>query len=166
MQDVVRSSVAHYQRQKSRNINDVPMNEIEHLTSQGPVHTGKMYHAGLFSVPVCRNPDGAFISSVGSDEARNYPCRCGELGPSRNRNGYSKAKDESKEFFQASGLKWSHNLREYCEEDMDCSEDGSQSFNFKWDDSPPNRQLNPNPKLDHPYTHCNDPKGHTTSGRQ
>lgn len=166
VQDVVRSSVAYYHKHGLKNIKDVPINEIEKLVSKGPVHDGIPYYPGLFTVPVCRNPDGAFISSVGSDEARNYPCRCGELGPSRNRNGYSRAKDESKEFFQASGLKWSHNLREYCEEDMGCDQDDSQNFNFKWDDSPPNRLLNPNPKLDHPYTHCDDPKGHTTSGRQ
>lgn len=140
------------------------MNETEYLTSQGPVHSGKKYYAGLFSVPVCRNPDGAFISSVSSNEARNYPCRCGELGPSWNRNGYSSARDESKEFFQASGLKWSHNLREYCEEHMDCHEDNGQSFNFKWNDSPPNRQLKANDDLDHPYTHCDDTKVHSTSG--
>jgi hypothetical protein len=81
-EDIVRSSlwVAENKLEKvirPYNVTTVPGGGLQfsEKASQSSKHAGSL--PGAFTIPVCRNPAGEAISSVWSDDSKNFPCRCG-----------------------------------------------------------------------------------------
>jgi hypothetical protein len=58
--------------------------------------------ARIFTIPVCRNPNGEAISSVWADKGRNYSCICGEF--SWNGPHYTFESNEMTRFLMLSGF--------------------------------------------------------------
>ncbi|KAF2025600.1 hypothetical protein EK21DRAFT_116613 [Setomelanomma holmii] len=89
-----------------------PAPEIEHL--------GRV--PGAYTIPICRNPAGESISSVWAKEARDYPCMC---GPFTWKSGWSIGKDETKGFFNFTGLIYSEDWEEFCHGHNKCKGEDS-----------------------------------------
>lgn len=114
-------------------------------------------------IPVCMSPGGEHISSILSDEGRNYPCQCGFNDPRHNmaKGGgeYEEYKDESAQFLAATGLMYSDDLESYCSVNMGCTHEHANYQRFSnqisgWDGN-----------FDIPYTKCEDFKEHSTMGK-
>ncbi|KAI9726810.1 MAG: hypothetical protein M1828_000666 [Chrysothrix sp. TS-e1954] len=91
LKEVMTSSLSYYEKFKHRNITSLSVKDIESL-NQGPAGIQGV-SAGVFDIPVCRSPKGAWLTEYSSDQMRNYPCMCG-----------SPTDSETREFAQAADL--------------------------------------------------------------
>ncbi|KAF2691999.1 hypothetical protein K458DRAFT_381828 [Lentithecium fluviatile CBS 122367] len=106
-------------------------------------------------VSVCRNPDGEAISSVHAKKARNYPCMYGEFGW---KSGWSLGADETRQFLELMGFKFSEDREDYCSDHNHCHGAKHQDWNFVAGPGDP-----PIPKkMKHPFRKCTEPKKHET----
>ncbi|KAF2823208.1 hypothetical protein CC86DRAFT_409136 [Ophiobolus disseminans] len=118
---------------------------------------------GAFAVPVCRNSGGEAISSVWSEDARNYPCMCGEFLWD-NDGAWSTKKDQTLKFLHLSTFMFSEDWEDCCSNHNDCK--GVNGIDWrptleKW--RKPGDP--PIPKsLKHPFHKCEDANEHDTFG--
>jgi hypothetical protein len=180
LKDIVRSSLfVHRNNLGDAAYNlDIPLiraafkSEAARLISNDTIQTGEMQPEGTesrgkvpgaFTIPVCRNVGGESISSIWSDDSRNYPCMCGE-GFTWNR-GWSQEKDETPRFLELTGFMFSEDWEDYCSDHNKCKVQGDINwwtmFNgIRHRDDPQIPY-----KLNHPFNTCRKPWAHDHYGR-
>jgi hypothetical protein len=126
LQDIARSSYYIHRKDTIKRINDkidVDPMEIEEMMMQGlgkkDPDGGRM--AGVFTIPLCRNPGGESISGVLDKNGQNYPCACGEFNW-KHGIGYTVDKDETGRFLAQSGFMFSKDWAHWCDHKNDCSD--------------------------------------------
>ncbi|KAF2654167.1 hypothetical protein K491DRAFT_779790 [Lophiostoma macrostomum CBS 122681] len=114
---------------------------------------------GVFNIAICRNPGGEAISSVWHDDARNYPCMCGEFGWGKH-DGWTFQKDETQRFLEKTGLYASEDFEDFCSHHLGCKEEDDIDWDFKIGPGMPPKAK----QLKHPFKMCKHPKKHSTWG--
>ena len=130
LDDVVEASVQSYMNNKRQDTKLTDRNDLETVQYDqwfGKKAVGGPY-AGLFSIPVCRNPDGGPISSVNRETSRNYPCMCGE-NPWHDKKNWDYGRDETPAFLEATGLVLSGDWEKFC--DARCKKAHKHDYDFK-----------------------------------
>jgi len=133
LRDVVAASVNNYMNNKRGSRETAYMNTVDELQSVDArdwysTDAGGGLYAGLFRIPVCRNPDGGAISSINKKESRNYPCMCGENNWLDGKPLWDQAKDETDVFLGQTGLQMSGDWADRC--DKQCNKDHKQFRNL------------------------------------
>lgn len=162
LKDIVRSSLFVHTlvkdiREDSMTINGTGLTELvrNDNNTMGNV-------AGIFTISVCRNPKGEAISSVFSDDGRNYPCLCGEF--SWDDPDYTFEKDQTTDFLIKSGFAFSEDWEHYCDSHNDCEDDESIDLRNILNDKRRKGDPEITEELGHPWFKCKKPKDHKDKG--
>lgn len=96
--------------------------DVNAFTLQNQVLDDSVSHMldGIFTIPVCWNAGGEFISSDAIDDARNYPCMCGDKPIHHEDNTFRPDLDKTGQFLIASRIELLNDWRAYCNHNMDC----------------------------------------------
>ncbi|KAF2850429.1 hypothetical protein T440DRAFT_530497 [Plenodomus tracheiphilus IPT5] len=142
------------------NLDDIATNLAAHklgVTMTNKTNIGKV--PGAFRLPFCRSPKGEAISSYNDKAGRNYPCMCGEMGW---KDGtYSPTVDQTEKFLAQTGLMFSKDYEDACDNDHHCKRNKGIDLKAKLEayrkpGDPPIPE-----KIKHPYRKCKKPFGHT-----
>lgn len=109
-------------------------------------------YRGLFSIPICRNPDGGAISSINHQKSKNYPCMCGE-NPWNDKDNWDYSRDETQQFLIDTGLVASGDWQKHC--DHHCKKDHKTDFDFG--------DVKTTDHMHHPFDKCKT-EGHKVKG--
>jgi hypothetical protein len=122
---------------------------------------------GQFRIAVCRNPGGEAVSSVWSDDSRNYPCMCGEFlwdGTYGSERAYELGKDQILKFLEVTEFMFSEDWEDYCSGHNGCEGLDSVDINAVLEAKRHSGDPSIPEKLKHPFQKCDKPQGHATYG--
>jgi hypothetical protein len=158
LEDVARSSYDVHRRKLIKRKGQRP--DLDPMASESILNgTGDRNAVinGVFTVPICENPDGKAISSVLDPDGQNYPCMCGQ--PWTADKGYSYSEDQTPRFLGLSGLMFSNDWEHWCDNHNDCDEESDIDLNpilEKYRDPKTDPEI---PKrFKYPYRKCRDHK--------
>ncbi|KAJ9644638.1 hypothetical protein H2199_003601 [Coniosporium tulheliwenetii] len=135
LQDVVRSSVAHYRDHGFAGVDEtaVVTDPLNYFRNGTEVHRMGGPMAGMFTVPIAVNPGGEAISAIGYDSkvtrGRNYPCMVGDLR--WDGKDYDQSRDESFRFIMATDNWEDEDFMEYCDDGKYMNCDTQKHWNGK-----------------------------------
>ena len=99
LEDAVRGSLRFFDETNNSRLDDMTSASVGSLIRK---EDNNKDFAGYWTIPVCEDPEGFWISSIDNDDGRNYPCMC---GTSTADQGY---------FLDASHLKYSYDFYRFC----------------------------------------------------
>ncbi|KAF2403177.1 hypothetical protein EJ06DRAFT_554696 [Trichodelitschia bisporula] len=118
LEDVVRSSIAHYDDHGFTELSDIPDFAAEYYKPGSAVAKYGGKYGGLFNLAVARCPGGECISPVNTKK-QNFPCM---VGPFTWTEGYSRELDLTQQFLNYSGLYASEAYARHCDHGHGCKE--------------------------------------------
>jgi len=105
-EDIVRSSKNYWDLYgNSRNQASMPSIFHSSMPSSGP---------GTFTIPICNDPHGNFISSTDSKEGRSFPCQCAAKDPVPGHEDKVAVNQRQAEFLVATHLRFSYDYNQQC----------------------------------------------------
>lgn len=108
---------------------------------------------GVFTIPICENPDGKAVSGVLDPKGQNYPCMCGQ--PWNIDKRYLFREEQTPRFLALSGLMFSKHWEDYCDNHNDCDEESDVDLHPILDGlRDPKTDPEIPKKLKHPYREC------------
>ncbi|KAF2877022.1 hypothetical protein BDV95DRAFT_601439 [Massariosphaeria phaeospora] len=158
IEDIVRSSLWVHENHLEDAIRNMDATRIADMHRHASTNLGQV--PGAFTIAVCRNPGGESITTTNQNDARNYPCMCGQFGWRPNEKGaWSPQNDETPEFLVRSGLIFSGEWSRSCKRDNKC--DASKKIDWVFEGRFP-RDIEIPEKSKHPFTECKKPRAHLT----